>query len=59
MFGINGNALSSLKARTYNEVGSAGVANAHNCGLVVELQCGCGAGGSCASSCVSGCSERG
>lgn len=59
MFGINGSALTSLKTRTYNELGSSVVANAHNSGLVVELQCGCGAGGSCASSCVSGCAERG
>jgi hypothetical protein len=59
VFGINKIELKALKTRTFEELGSANVLKAHNCGLVMDLQCGCGAGGSCASSCVSGCSERG
>ena len=59
MFGINKDAIATLKKRTYDEIGSSVVASAHKSGLVVELNCGCGAGGSCASSCVSGCAERG
>ena len=59
MFEINRSALTSLKSRTYNELGSSVVNNARKSGLVAELNCGCGAGGTCASSCVSGCAERG
>ncbi len=59
MFRINNAEFGALKARTFSEVGSSVICAARNSGIVLDLNCGCGAGGSCASSCVSGCSERG
>jgi len=55
MFNINMAELKLLKAKTFCDIGNS----ATTVCLAMEPNCGCGAGGNCASSCVSGCAERG
>lgn len=58
-FTVSTEALSEMDSQVIKAVGKEAVLTYASAEHTHELLCGCGAGGNCSSSCVSGCAERG
>lgn len=53
------NELEAMEKKVVNEVGHEKLSVLSSIRMGHSLWCGCGAGGNCSSSCVSGCADRG
>jgi len=58
-FSISKNSLNAMEKKVISALGNEKVSEYASVKVEHGLLCGCGAGGNCASSCVSGCAERG
>jgi len=51
--------LKAMEAKVVNTLGTDKMETLSSVKMGHSLLCGCGAGGNCSSSCVSGCADRG
>lgn len=51
--------LKAMEEKVLDALGTDKISVLSSVGMEHSLLCGCGAGGNCSSSCVSGCAERG
>ena len=58
-FLMKANDLKAMEQKVTTTVGVDKVAEYSSVKMGHSLLCGCGAGGNCSSSCVSGCADRG
>lgn len=58
-FLMNAGELRAMEEKVMNTLGIDKMESLSSVKMGHSLLCGCGAGGNCASSCVSGCADRG
>ena len=58
-FLMNAGELRAMEEKVMNTLGTDKMESLSSVKMGHSLLCGCGAGGICASSCVSGCADRG
>ena len=58
-FLMNAGELRAMEEKVMNTLGTDKMESLSSVKMGHSLSCGCGAGGNCASSCVSGCADRG
>ena len=57
-FLMNAGELRAMEEKVMNTLGTDKMESLSSVKMGHSLLCGCGAGGNCASSCVSGCADR-